>query len=245
MYSHGVLLFCRCCCCCCVVSELAVSPAPPPAIILHSAVDTIKGVTFFGAKSEYIVTGCDSGRVFIYDTESGDIVTMLKGHRNERVRKGEAIAAVNCVSPHPLHLPVLLTSGILPVAKMWSPCRTAGPVPPELIARAARSNNALCAGVDDWRRDDDRIWLVDDADDTLDNAHDDDTDDDDGEADDDEGDDDDSSEHEDTDDDDDDQLDFDTSGDDDADDDDDDDGDADTEDDGDAVDDYDAQQKVL
>ena len=39
----------------------------------------VKGVNFFGPKSEYIVSGSDCGHIFMWDKESEQIVNLLKG----------------------------------------------------------------------------------------------------------------------------------------------------------------------
>nr|CAG8571489.1 5863_t:CDS:2 [Entrophospora candida] len=71
---------------------------------------TIKEANFFGANSEYIMSGSDDGRIFIWDKITGEVVNLLKG--DSRV--------VNCLQPHP-HLPILCTSGIDNDVKIWYP----------------------------------------------------------------------------------------------------------------------------
>lgn len=44
--------------------------------ILFSAV---KGVNFFGLRSEYVVSGSDCGHVFLWDTDKQDIVQCMEG----------------------------------------------------------------------------------------------------------------------------------------------------------------------
>ncbi|CAJ0884956.1 13842_t:CDS:10, partial [Entrophospora sp. SA101] len=70
----------------------------------------IKEANFFGANSEYIMSGSDDGRIFIWDKITGEVVNLLKG--DSRV--------VNCLQPHP-HLPILCTSGIDNDVKIWYP----------------------------------------------------------------------------------------------------------------------------
>ena len=91
----------------------------------HRNICTVKGVAFFGARSELVVQGCDSGVVFFYDTASGRIL---------RAVRGDAIGAVNCLSPHPLGLPMLLTSGLESSAKLWAPLGSHDDPPPHLSA---------------------------------------------------------------------------------------------------------------
>lgn len=40
---------------------------------------TVKGVNFFGAQSEYIVSGSDCGYIFFWDKESEHIVKYMYG----------------------------------------------------------------------------------------------------------------------------------------------------------------------
>lgn len=40
---------------------------------------SVKGVNFFGPRSEYIVSGSDCGYVYIWDKESEAIVQWVKG----------------------------------------------------------------------------------------------------------------------------------------------------------------------
>jgi WD40 repeat protein len=77
-----------------------------------SADNTVKGVAYFGDRSQFVVSGCDSGHVFIYDARTARVVNMLLADRR---------GAVNCLSPHPQGLPILLTSGLEHDAKLWEP----------------------------------------------------------------------------------------------------------------------------
>ena len=54
----------------------------------HRNFDTVKSVNFFGSNSEYIVTGSDCGRVFLYELYSGAIVTAFPADEN----------IVNCIT---------------------------------------------------------------------------------------------------------------------------------------------------
>jgi len=74
----------------------------------HVSEMTIKGVGFYGARDEYIISGSDDARVFIWDKKSGSIVTCLEGHDD----------VVNCVVSHP-HQPMIATSGIDYCVKLW------------------------------------------------------------------------------------------------------------------------------
>lgn len=77
----------------------------------HRNVQTVKQVSYHGQKSELVVTGCDSGHVFMYSSSSGDIVKVLKA--DER-------GAVNCLASHPLD-DILATSGLSHYATFFRP----------------------------------------------------------------------------------------------------------------------------
>lgn len=91
---------------------------------------TIKGVNFYGAKSEYIVTGYDEkiaisfeniniflpfssdcSHIFFYEKESESIVQYMQGDEN---------GIVNVLEPHPIYA-VLATSGLDKDIKIWMP----------------------------------------------------------------------------------------------------------------------------
>ncbi|KAI9096505.1 WD40-repeat-containing domain protein [Phlyctochytrium arcticum] len=70
----------------------------------------IKEANFFGGQSEFIMSGSDDGKIFVWDKESSEICCLLKGDRD----------VVNCVQPHP-YLPIVASSGIDSDIKMWWP----------------------------------------------------------------------------------------------------------------------------
>ncbi|XP_043915183.1 DDB1- and CUL4-associated factor 8 [Protopterus annectens] len=72
---------------------------------------TVKGVNFYGPKSEYVVSGSDCGHIFLWDKSSCQIVQFMDGDKG---------GVVNCLEPHP-HLPVLATSGLDHDVKIWAP----------------------------------------------------------------------------------------------------------------------------
>lgn len=76
----------------------------------HANVRTIKEVNFFGPRSEFIVSGSDCGRIFIWDKKAAKLVNVMVGDED----------VVNCASGHPFD-PVLATSGIESNVKIWSP----------------------------------------------------------------------------------------------------------------------------
>lgn len=66
----------------------------------HCNSATIKGVNFYGPKSEFIVSGSDCSNIFFWHKESEAIVQWMRGDEN---------GIVNVLEPHPIY-PVLATS---------------------------------------------------------------------------------------------------------------------------------------
>ncbi|CAH2076710.1 unnamed protein product [Thlaspi arvense] len=75
----------------------------------HKNCETVKGVNFFGPWSEYVVSGSDCGRIFIWKKKSGELLRVMEADRD----------VVNCIEPHP-HVPVLASSGIESDIKVWT-----------------------------------------------------------------------------------------------------------------------------
>ncbi|XP_044733198.1 DDB1- and CUL4-associated factor 8 isoform X2 [Chrysoperla carnea] len=73
---------------------------------------TIKGVNFFGPRSEYVISGSDCGNIFFWDKQSEGIVQFLLADKG----------VVNCLEPHP-SMPVLASSGLDSDVKVWLPSR--------------------------------------------------------------------------------------------------------------------------
>ncbi|XP_054436994.1 DDB1- and CUL4-associated factor 8-like [Pteronotus mesoamericanus] len=73
---------------------------------------TVKGVNFYGPRSEFVVSGSDGGHIFLWEKSSCQVVQLLEG--------GDRAGTVNCVEPHP-YLPVMATSGLDHDAKIWAP----------------------------------------------------------------------------------------------------------------------------
>ncbi|KAF2084325.1 WD40 repeat-like protein [Saccharata proteae CBS 121410] len=76
----------------------------------HCNVKTVKDVNFYGLQDEYVVSGSDSGHLFIWDKKTTRIVNILEGD-------GEV---VNVVQGHPYE-PVIAVSGIDHTVKIFSP----------------------------------------------------------------------------------------------------------------------------
>lgn len=96
---------------------------------------TVKGVNFFGPKSEFVISGSDCGNIFIWDKNTEAIVNWMPGDEQ---------GVVNCLEPHP-HIPILATSGLDCDVKVWAPScedppslRTVESIP--LIEKCVASN---------------------------------------------------------------------------------------------------------
>ena len=68
----------------------------------------LKTVAYFGPADEFIVSGSDSGHLFVYDERSGRVANALRADRQ----------VCNGVVPHPT-LPLLASYGIDSAAKLW------------------------------------------------------------------------------------------------------------------------------
>ncbi|KAK8699966.1 hypothetical protein V6N13_018373 [Hibiscus sabdariffa] len=76
----------------------------------HRNLETVKGVSFFGPRSEYVASGSDCGRIFIWKKKSGELVRVMEADKH----------VVNCIESHP-HITVLASSGIESDIKIWTP----------------------------------------------------------------------------------------------------------------------------
>ena len=75
----------------------------------------LKEAIFFGQHSEYIASGSDDGHLFIWDRCSGEVLM-------SRLADADVLT---CVQAHP-SLPVLITSGLDDVVRVWGPKRLLG-----------------------------------------------------------------------------------------------------------------------
>lgn len=48
----------------------------------HDHTTTIKGVTFLGPRGEFVASGSECSRIFIWDSKNGNPLTALEGHLN-------------------------------------------------------------------------------------------------------------------------------------------------------------------
>jgi WD40 repeat protein len=74
----------------------------------HTSRKTIKGCAFYGPNSEFVITGSDDARIYLYDKKTCKLVNVLEGHDS----------VVNCIASHP-STPMLASSGIDHVVKIW------------------------------------------------------------------------------------------------------------------------------
>ncbi|XP_057773219.1 LOW QUALITY PROTEIN: protein ALTERED SEED GERMINATION 2 [Salvia miltiorrhiza] len=70
----------------------------------------IKQASFIGQRGEYVASGSDDGRWFIWEKKTGRLLKMLHGDD----------AVVNCIQCHPYDC-VIATSGIDSTIKIWTP----------------------------------------------------------------------------------------------------------------------------
>ncbi|CAG9761965.1 unnamed protein product [Ceutorhynchus assimilis] len=88
----------------------------------HRNSATIKGVSFFGPKSEFIMSGSDCSHVFFWEKQTEAIVQFLLADDN---------GVVNCLEAHP-ELPFLASSGLDWDIKLWVPSCEEEPSMPDL-----------------------------------------------------------------------------------------------------------------
>ncbi|KAE8706651.1 DDB1- and CUL4-associated factor 8-like isoform X2 [Hibiscus syriacus] len=88
----------------------------------HMNREMVKGVRFFGPRSEYVVSGSDCGRIFIWKRKCGELVRVMEAEKH----------VVNCIESHP-HSAVLASSGIETVIKIWAPKALHKAIPPTNI----------------------------------------------------------------------------------------------------------------
>ncbi|PUZ42476.1 hypothetical protein GQ55_9G585700 [Panicum hallii var. hallii] len=101
--------------------------------VAHCNVGTdIKQASFLGEQGEFIASGSDDGRWFIWEKRTGRLIKMLAGD----------VAVVNCIQSHPFDCAVA-TSGIDNTIKLWTPDANATSMVagPELDVLSAIENN--------------------------------------------------------------------------------------------------------
>ncbi len=95
----------------------------------HCNVKTVKDANFFGLNDEYVVSGSDSGHLFIWDKKTSEVVNILEGD-NEVVNViqgmgtptlSKMLQILICVSQGHPYEPLLAVSGIDHTIKIFSP----------------------------------------------------------------------------------------------------------------------------
>lgn len=82
----------------------------PQVYVGHRNLETVKRVTFIGPNDEYVASGSDCGRIFIWRKRDGKFLRAMEGDE----------CIVNCIEPHP-HAMTIASSGIDNDVKMWTP----------------------------------------------------------------------------------------------------------------------------
>ncbi|GAV66810.1 WD40 domain-containing protein [Cephalotus follicularis] len=113
----------------------------------HCNVGTdIKQASFLGQRGEFVASGSDDGRWFIWEKQTGRLIKMLNGDET----------VVNCVQCHPFDC-VIATSGIDSTIKLWSPSASvpsivaggaAGPETANVLDAMESNHRKLCRSRD-------------------------------------------------------------------------------------------------
>ncbi|PWA62877.1 DDB1- and CUL4-associated factor 8 [Artemisia annua] len=82
----------------------------PQAYKGHRNCETVKGVNFFGPKCEYVVSGSDCGRMFIWRKSDSELIRVMEADKQ----------VVNCIEAHP-RTTMLASSGLERDIKIWTP----------------------------------------------------------------------------------------------------------------------------
>ncbi|KAJ8618222.1 hypothetical protein MRB53_014408 [Persea americana] len=97
-----------------VSSPQDVGSRPGPQVYKgHQNRETVKGVSFFGPNCEYVASGSDCGRIFIWRKKDEELLRVMPADRT----------VVNCIERHP-HATILASSGIDNDIKVWTPKAT-------------------------------------------------------------------------------------------------------------------------
>ncbi|PWA92783.1 WD40 repeat-containing protein [Artemisia annua] len=91
--------------------EMETDSKPGPQLFKgHRNCATVKGVSFFGPKCEYVSSGSDCGRMFIWRKKDAKLVRLIEADTQ----------VVNCIEAHP-DIPMLASSGMDKDIKIWTP----------------------------------------------------------------------------------------------------------------------------
>uniref|UniRef100_A0A2P2JMI5 DDB1-and CUL4-associated factor 8 isoform X1 n=2 Tax=Rhizophora mucronata TaxID=61149 RepID=A0A2P2JMI5_RHIMU len=99
----------------------------------HRNCETVKGVSFFGPRCEYVVSGSDCGRIFIWKKRGGELIRVMEADKH----------VVNCIKPHP-YMTVLVSSGIEKDIKIWTPKAIERATLPEKIEQKPKARGWMC-----------------------------------------------------------------------------------------------------
>lgn len=102
----------------------------------HSNRETVKGVGFFGPKCEYVVSGSDCGRIFIWRKKDGELLRAMEADKH----------VVNCIESHP-HMPLMASSGIETDIKIWTPGGTEELGSPRTAEQVMELYSLICHGM--------------------------------------------------------------------------------------------------
>lgn len=111
---------------------------------------TIKGVNYFGPKSEFIVSGSDCGNLYIWDKNTESIVNWMLADDS---------GVVNCLEPHP-QLPFLCTSGLDFDIKVWVPSCEKDPLMSGLSDTIKSNTKARTSYVTGELNDSHMLWIL-------------------------------------------------------------------------------------
>ncbi|CAG5115618.1 unnamed protein product [Candidula unifasciata] len=92
---------------------------------------TVKGVNFYGPKSEFIISGSDCGHVFFWEKHTEAIINF---------QEGDDAGVINVLEPHPT-LPVLATSGLDHDVKLWMPSNEMPKMDLDVLKKTLKRNH--------------------------------------------------------------------------------------------------------
>ncbi|KAB2068135.1 hypothetical protein ES319_A08G010900v1 [Gossypium barbadense] len=110
-------------------SETQLRNEEPQVYAGHRNSRTVKGVSFFGPKDEYVMSGSDCGHIFIWRKKGAKLVRVMVGDRR----------IVNHLEPHPC-MPFLATCGFDKDVKLWAPMAGDAPALPKNLKKITESN---------------------------------------------------------------------------------------------------------
>ena len=79
--------------------ELDPNKPAPQSYKGHRNAKTVKGVSFFGPKSEYVVSGSDCGHIYIWKKRGGELVAMRHGDVQVSLADHADLTVPNLVTP--------------------------------------------------------------------------------------------------------------------------------------------------